>query len=154
MKDNPMNRRTFIAKSGMATAGATLGVGTLSAKSATRIAATDKIRMGFIGIGNRGSQLMNQFMTQADVEVAALCDVYEPYTSRDRSSVHPRYLELEKVPRMGEPFGKEVKRYSDFRKMLEQKDLDAVCIATPTTGMPSRPFRPWKRDWMCTWRNP
>ncbi len=126
-----MNRRTFIAKSGLATAGATLGVGTLPAKTSSKITASEKIRMGFIGVGNRGSQLMTQFMTQAEVEVAALCDVYEPYTTRDRSRVHPRYLDLGKVPRMGEGFGKEVKRYSDFRKLLEQKDLDAVCIATP-----------------------
>ncbi len=126
-----MNRRTFVTRAGMATAGATLGVSALSAKPSRIIGANEKIRMGFIGIGNRGTQLMHLFMDQKEVEVAALCDVYEPYVGRDRSKVHPRYLELGKVPRMGESFGPEVKRYVDFRQLLEQKDIDAVCIATP-----------------------
>jgi len=131
MKTPPISRREFIAKSGMATAATTLGVSALSARGLDRPGANDKIRVGFIGIGNRGSQLLNLFMKNPAVEIAALCDVYEPYTTRDRSTVHQRYLDIGMVPRMGEGFGKEVKRYSDFRKMLEQKDIDAVCIATP-----------------------
>jgi predicted dehydrogenase len=131
MKTPPISRREFIAKSGMATAGTTLGVNALAAQGLRHPDSNDKIRMGFIGIGNRGSQLLNLFMKNPDVEIAALSDVYEPYTTRDRSTVHQRYLDMGMVPRMGEGFGKEVKRYSDFRKMLEQKDIDAVCIATP-----------------------
>jgi predicted dehydrogenase len=131
MKTPPISRRDFIAKSGMATAGTTLGVNALSARDLVHPGANDKIRMGFVGIGNRGSQLLTLFMKNPAVEIAALCDVYVPYTTRDRSTVHQRYLDLGKVPLMGEDFGKKVKRYSDFRKMLEQKDLDAVCIATP-----------------------
>ena len=131
MKSTPISRREFISKSGMATAGTTLGVNALSARGPSPSPTGEKIRIGFIGIGNRGSQLLNLFMKNPAVEIAALCDVYEPYTSRDRSTVHKRYIELGKVPRMGEGFGPEVRRYSDFRKMLEQKDIDAVCIATP-----------------------
>ena len=131
MKTPPISRREFINKTGMITAGTTVGAHTLSAKSMAATGARDKIRMGFIGIGNRGSQLLNHFMKNPDVEIAALCDVYKPYTTRDRSEVHQRYLDLGKVPGMGEDFPRKVKRYSDFRKMLEQKNLDAVCIATP-----------------------
>lgn len=51
-------RRTFIANTGIVTAGVTLGATSLSAASYKRIiGANDKINMGFIGIGNRGSQL-------------------------------------------------------------------------------------------------
>ncbi len=114
-----------------ATVGATLGVSALSARPGRIPGANEKIRLGFIGIGNRGTGLMHLFMDQPEVEVAALCDVYEPYVTRDRCKVDPRYLELGKVPRMGESFGPEVRRYSDFRQLLEQKDIDAVCIATP-----------------------
>lgn len=131
MKTPPISRREFIARSGMATAGATLGVNTLSARGLRNGSAGDRVRMGFIGIGNRGSQLLNLFMLNPAVEVRALCDVYEPYTTRDRSTVNQRYLDLGKVPSMGENFEKKIKRYSDFRKLLEQKDIDAVCIATP-----------------------
>jgi len=115
----------------MATAGTALGIHTLPARGQKIAGPNDVIRMGFIGIGNRGTQLMNLFMANHDVEVAALCDVYEPYVTRDRSAVHPRYLALGKVPALKERFGSKVKQYADFRKLLEQKDLDAVCIATP-----------------------
>jgi predicted dehydrogenase len=115
----------------MATAGATLGVNALSAQEPGHPGANARIRMGFIGIGNRGSQLLKLFMQNPAVEIAALCDVYEPYTTRDRSRVHQRYLDLGKVPSMGEDLGDKVKHFSDFRQLLEQKDIDAVCIATP-----------------------
>src|SRR5688572_19730471 len=100
---NP-SRREFIAALGMTAAGAALGVGNATAASESRVAgANERIRMGFIGVGNRGSQMLHLFQAQPDVEVAALCDVYEPYVSRDRSKVHPRYLETVggQVPRMG-----------------------------------------------------
>jgi len=87
--------------------------------------------MGFIGLGNRGTQLLERFMTHQDVEIAALCDVYKPYTLRDSSQVHERWLASGKTPKMGEDMPRGVKRFSDFREMLEMKDLDAVCIATP-----------------------
>ena len=131
MKTPPISRREFITKSGMVTAGATLGVNSLSAHGLRKVGANDKIRMGFIGIGNRGSQLLNMFMKNPEVEIAALCDVYEPYTTRDRSTVDQRYIDLGKVPRLGETFDNKIKRYTDFRELLEQKDIDAVCIATP-----------------------
>ncbi len=126
------SRRKFIASSATAVAGISLGSKVLGTPLITKNRnINDTIRMGFIGLGNRGSQLLNWFMENKDVEVAALCDVYAPYKSRNRSEVAKRYLESGKVPKMGENFGSKVKRYEDFRKLLEQKDIDAVCIATP-----------------------
>jgi len=95
--------------------------------------ANDRIRVGFIGVGNRGSELLERFMANPDVEVAALCDVYEPYLWRDRSKVDPRFIKDlgSKVPKMGETFTREPVREKDFRKLLERKDIDAICIATP-----------------------
>ena len=85
--------------------------------------------MGFIGLGNRGSQLLSWFMENDDVEVAALCDVYEPYIFRDRSKVSERYLKIGKVPKLGQPIASNVKKYKDYRRLLEQNDIDAVCYA-------------------------
>lgn len=127
-------RRQFIAKSSAAVAGVSVGLHTWGSVQTSRIfGANDKIRMGFIGIGNRGSQLLNIFMKQPDCEVAALCDLYEPYTLRDRSKVDPRYLESMpgQIPQMGEKFPAPPMVYSDYRKLLENKDIDAVCIASP-----------------------
>jgi predicted dehydrogenase len=132
MKDKKLTRRSFIAKSAIATAGATIGLESMALSPLRKkTGPNDKIRMGFIGVGNRGTQLMTMFMGNDDVEVAALCDVYEPYLNRDSSSVNQRYLDSDKVPPMKTQFGKDVKLYRDFRKLLEQKDIDAVCIATP-----------------------
>ena len=133
-KKNERTRREFLTQSGMLTAGISLGVNQLSAANYGRITgANNKIRMGFIGIGNRGTQLLQIFMAQPDVEIAALCDVYEPYLLRDRSKVDSRYIKVmpRQIPKMGEVFSNKVERYSDYRKLLENKDIDAVCIATP-----------------------
>jgi predicted dehydrogenase len=127
-------RRKFIAQTSMLSAGLTLGANAVSAASYNRIkGAGEKIRVGFIGIGNRGTQLLQIFMDQPDVEVAALCDVYEPYITRDRTKVDPRYIKDRpgQIPEMGEKFPNKVDRYSDYRKMLDDKTIDAVCIATP-----------------------
>ena len=123
-QSNKTSRRAFINQTGMISAGLTLGVTPMNANSYNRIlGSNDKIRVGFIGVGNRGSQLLAIFMDQPDCEVAALCDVYEPYIARDRSKVHPRYLKdmPNKVPKMGEKFPNKVKRYTDYRKLLEDK---------------------------------
>jgi predicted dehydrogenase len=133
-KSNKTTRRAFIAKTGIATAGITFGVNQMSALSYSRIiGANEKIRIGFIGVGNRGSQLLGTFMEMTDCEVAALCDVYEPYVTRDRSKVDPRYIKDRpgQIPRMGEAFTGKVDRYSEYRKLLEDKTIDGVCIATP-----------------------
>ena len=66
--------------------------------------------MGFIGVGNRGTSLLNWFGENEDVEVVAICDAYEPYATRDSSSVDQRWIDSGKVPEMGEDLGKNVKR--------------------------------------------
>jgi len=125
-------RRSFQRSAAFAAAG--FAAAPLTAASYSRvIGANDRIRLGFIGVGNRGTQLLHAFMQHKDAEVAALCDIYKPYLERDASKVD---AELHKAlggftPRMGERFGSEVARYSDFRRLLERKDIDAVVIATP-----------------------
>ena len=136
MEKNTTNRRDFISKTTLTAAGLSLGFNFASAKGNLLSGPNDKIRVGFIGLGNRGSQLLRLFMAQPDCEIAALCDLYEPYLSRDYSKVDKRYTEgfLGKdgrIPKMGEKFINKVDLYSDYRKLLEDKTIDAVCIATP-----------------------
>lgn len=131
---NKTTRREFIARTGIITAGVAMGATSLSASSYRRIAgANEKINVGFIGLGNRGSQLLGLFMDQPDARIAAFCDTYEPYLLRDRSKVDPRYIKDlgGQIPKMGENFPDKVEHYSDFRKLLENKDIDAVVVATP-----------------------
>jgi predicted dehydrogenase len=102
-----MNRRHF-AKT-VALAGATAAV--VPGRSAP---ASERIRLGFIGLGNRGDQVLDAFREQADAEIVALCDLYPPY------------LEFAAKKVGGQP-----KVYRDYRRLLEQKDIDAVVIGTP-----------------------
>jgi len=127
-------RRTFLKDSTTSTAAVALGLNIIGA-GPIRAArgANEKIRVGFIGVGNRGTQLLNGFLKQDDVEVAALCDVYEPYLMRDYSKVEQRLKDDlgGRIPKMTENLGGNVTRYKDFRQLLDRKDIDAVVIATP-----------------------
>ena len=129
---NKTSRRDFLSKSTMIAAGVGLGTEMFPAFGNV-LGANDKIRVGFIGTGNRGTQLMRLFMNNPDCEIAALCDVYEPYMSRNRNDVDRRYLETMSghIPRMGETFTKKPTLYKDWQKMLEDKTIDAICISTP-----------------------
>ncbi|SHF20533.1 Tat (twin-arginine translocation) pathway signal sequence [Mariniphaga anaerophila] len=131
---NHQTRRTFIKQTAITATGAALGSRVIASPfSGSILGSNEKIRMGFIGVGNRGSQLLNLFMQNKDCEVAALCDIYEPYLTRDRGAVSPRYLETmnSQIPKMGENFPRPPKIYKDYRELLDDKDIDAVCIATP-----------------------
>ena len=112
-------------------------------------AAPQKVRMGFIGVGNRGTQLLHLFMRQPDVEVTALCDVYEPFLKRDESAFDPKFLDWGLKDRLPAFKGKDgqllpdekrildsvkvrtCKLYADYRRLLEDSNVDAVCIAVP-----------------------
>lgn len=127
-------RRDFLKKSSTTIAGLSIGLGMAGAPIVKPIlGANDKIRVGFIGIGNRGTKLLKSFMSHQEVEVAGLSDAYEPYLLRDNSKVDKRIQQEVggKVPPMNEGVSKRVPRYKDFRELLDQKDIDAVCVATP-----------------------
>ncbi|MBI4581039.1 MAG: Gfo/Idh/MocA family oxidoreductase [Planctomycetes bacterium] len=103
-----VTRRRFSA--GMA--GGAVAVAGRSAFGA--LGANERVRLGIIGVGNRGDQLIDAFKPHADAEVVAICDVYAPY----------REFAAKKVG--GQPF-----LTGDFRELVGRKDLDAVIIATP-----------------------
>ncbi len=132
--ESNITRRDFLQRSTRAAAGLTLGLGAIGSPVVRPVlGANDKIRVGFVGIGNRGTKLLKSFMSFDDVEVAGLCDVYEPYVDRENSRVDKRIMDEigGKVPPMNEGLGRRVPRYTDFRDLLDQQDIDAVCIGTP-----------------------
>lgn len=89
--------------------------GTASALSQLRVlGANDRVRLGFIGVGNRGDQVLDAFLKQPDAEVVAVCDIYQPYLD----------FAVRKIGASPKPF-------TDYRRLLELKDLDAVVISTP-----------------------
>ena len=93
--------------------------------------ANERVGVAFIGLGNRGCQLLRAFLAQPDCQVVALCDVYEPYLSGDFDRIDPGFKRLgSRIPKMPE-VPKGVARVKDFRGVLERPDVDAVVIATP-----------------------
>lgn len=130
-----VTRRAFLVQSTAAAVGTALAGSATAAPAVGSVSpAAERIRVGFIGVGNRGSQLLQGFMAQKDCRVVALCDVYEPYLARSRAQVAPEIFKSVGqgvVPKMEEKFEGAVARFKDFRQLLEQKDIDAVVVATP-----------------------
>ena len=118
-----LNRRTF-SKAALSTAA------TLAASARVR-GANESVRLGFLGVGNRGCQLLKAFQAHPDARVVALCDVYEPYLNGTPDRIDPRFKNLgHRIPPPYDvPAG--VDRVKDFRRVLERNDIDAVVIATP-----------------------
>lgn len=100
----PISRRDFARGAGMATA-----------LSYSRIlGANDRVRMGYIGLGNRGDQVHDAFLEHGDSQTVAVCDLRDDY------------MDFAIKKSRGNP-----KKYTDYRKLLEDKEVDAVAIATP-----------------------
>ncbi|MBI5083265.1 MAG: Gfo/Idh/MocA family oxidoreductase, partial [Acidobacteria bacterium] len=99
------DRRVFLSA---ATGGLTTNIFPALARGAN-----DKVRAGFIGMGRMGMGNMGAAMRQENLEVAAVCDVYQP--------------NLEKAAAAA----KGAKAIKDFREILADKSIDIVCISTP-----------------------
>jgi predicted dehydrogenase len=103
-------RREFLS----ASAGvAATGLASLAVKAKGTTAINERVRLGFIGCGRRGRQLMPVFRRFGDVDIAAICDV-------NGKNMDEAY----------EVLGRKPDRERDYRKILDRKDIDAVVIAT------------------------
>lgn len=78
----------------------------------------DRIRVAVLGVNGRGESHISDVMRQANVEVAALCDL-------DRNLLETSAKSFE------EKYKKKVRIEQDFRKIYDAKDIDAVTLATP-----------------------
>ncbi|RIV32583.1 gfo/Idh/MocA family oxidoreductase [Flagellimonas lutimaris] len=114
-------RRQFVKRGGLYVAG--LGASfmfptELLASIRKTISPNDKIQVGLIGCKGMGFTDLLSLLKNSEVEVVALCDV-------DENVLQKRTMDLEKGGI------KKPKWYSDYRKLLEDKDVDVVVIGTP-----------------------
>jgi predicted dehydrogenase len=79
--------------------------------------ANDRIAVGFIGLGAMGSGNLGYAMKVPEIQPAALCDIYQPH--------------LERAEAAAKRGGFQPKSVKDFRDVIADKSLDAVCISTP-----------------------
>jgi predicted dehydrogenase len=90
------------------------GASAATALSYSRIlGANDKVQLGVIGCGERGRHDMSQFQENPKVDVTAVCDIYGEQIDKAR----------QKAPH--------ARNFTDHRKLLEMKEVDAVLVATP-----------------------
>lgn len=106
-----LNRRDFIKR---ATIGAASAGIALSGASGRILGANDRVIVGLVGAGRQGTYDMEDFGRQPDVEIAAVCDVYEPNLQNGLRAVKGK-----------------AQTYKDFRQILERKDIDVVIVGTP-----------------------
>ena len=111
-----LDRRQFLKQSTLGISGAAVVVST--ARAERRVDVNSKINLAVIGVGGRGNFLLNHFAGQDDVAITALCDVNESNLARAVASVN-------KIN------GNKPRTYDDFRRVLDDKSIDAAVIATP-----------------------
>ncbi|HEY7181174.1 MAG TPA: Gfo/Idh/MocA family oxidoreductase [Blastocatellia bacterium] len=102
-----MKRREFIKQT-------TAAVSTTAVSAKRVIGANDRVTIGLIGCGGRGSDVAQLMRKVSGVEYGAFCDVYEPNAEAAKQQLNAA-----------------ARVFGDFRKLLELKEIDAVHIATP-----------------------
>ncbi|HEY3266158.1 MAG TPA: Gfo/Idh/MocA family oxidoreductase [Armatimonadota bacterium] len=122
-ESNQITRREMLAQTGKAAAGVGLGL-TLGSRMAwaqdgARVkGANDRLVIALIGSGGMGRGDMDGFMGHPNVEVAAVCDPDTGHMAEAAAQVEKKQ-------------GRRPREIKDFRKVLEDKDIDAVIVATP-----------------------
>lgn len=111
-----MNRREMLgASAALVATGWTNAARSAPAPEAEAPRAADApVRIGVIGPGSRGKELIRQLLHVPGVQITAVCDVYEP-----------RFAEVNAL------VGRDVPGTKDYRELLQRNDLDAIYIATP-----------------------
>ena len=103
-----MDRRNFLMSSAAA----------LGAASSVFGQASDRVRVGVLGIGGRGHSHLGGYSKLDNVEVVAICDIDDSHIAKG----------LNQLEKLGKP---KPQTYKDVRKLLEDKSIDAISIATP-----------------------
>ena len=102
---NPKTRRFFL--------------GALTAASAVRVwGANDKVNVGIVGLGGRGTTHLNNYTGLSRAQVVALCDVNQAARERAQATLSKKSLE-------------KAREFQDMREMFADQKVEAVSIATP-----------------------
>lgn len=107
------SRRSFLKQAGLGLAGFAIIPGF------ARVAPSDRLCVAHIGVNGMGNEHMNWFANLPTVEVAGLCDVDELHLNKTLLSLKTIKPDTQ------------AKLYGDFRRVLDDKNIDAVTIATP-----------------------
>lgn len=122
MRPRSIGRRQFLQESviaaGLAATAANARAGDEDAKPGKKVSANDAIRVAVIGVHGRGMSHVGGFGRLKDSRIVAICDC-------DENVIGPAMAAITAQN------GAKPKYYQDIRKLLEDKEIDAVSIATP-----------------------
>jgi predicted dehydrogenase len=103
----PNSRRDFVKQ-------VALGTSAFLAYPPSRVlGANDRVRVGMIGVGGRGQELLKQVLQVRNAELVVIADIYS--RSRDQAKA----------------MASGIQTLDDYQRLLDMKDLDAVIVATP-----------------------
>jgi len=122
MKANHINRRQFLKRTaavGAAAVGFPYVVRASALGKGGAVAPSNRIVMAAIGVGGMGTSDMKAFMSYPDVQMVAVCDVYEKQRKQAKTVVDDYYGNTACTT------------YNDFRELCARPDIDACTIATP-----------------------
>jgi len=113
------SRRKILKNTSAVAAGIGIGLpwGEKALAATRKAAPSDTVNLALIGAKNRGFHVLRHHLALGDAKCVALCDV-------DEAVLNDRANELKEL-------GHKPRLYQDYRKMLENKDIDAVIIGTP-----------------------
>ena len=113
-----MNRRTFINSTARTAAGVGMA-GLMPALASEKTQdPSDKLNVALVGCRNMGFGILEHHLSNPGVKCVALCDIDDSVLNNRAAEVQKRFNQ---TPRL----------YKDFRKLLEQKDIDSVIVGTP-----------------------
>ena len=95
-------------------------------------APSNRVNMGFIGIGNRGYGVMGALANNENVQGLAVCDVHEVHYGRNKFDEGRKYGRVggkESIDNINK--NQDCKMYADYRELCARDDIDAVLVATP-----------------------
>ncbi len=113
-RENKLNRRDFIKRSAAGTTAASLALNTTYITNAQSTAANSRVNVGFIGVGARAQQIIEDCKNVPGLEIVAMCDAYKG-----------------RLERAMERTGNRAKIYPNHKELLAAKDVDAVFVVTP-----------------------
>ncbi len=112
------SRRSFLKSTALASA----GISILPSHLVLGAEKEQKVRLGFIGVGLRGQNHLELALRRNDVEVVAICDIQQRMIDMSKDLIKKSGKTMPQIILDG-PYG--------YKKLLENKDIDAVLIATP-----------------------
>ena len=114
-----MTRRSVLKGAGLAATAFPTIVPASALGLGAAVPPSDRIAMGTIGVGGRGTTVLREFLKQDDAQMIAMCDVNDDNLSRAIHLANERYG------------NKDCKGYTDFRELLGRPEIDAVLVAPP-----------------------